>query len=70
MNYNVYFVDSTEEEVLVGECKTEEGVYLIVDEFLKEHNRESNYRRAWREKENGLCVTFGSVTERFYVRSK
>ena len=66
--YNVLFENSEGKKRTIGNAKTEKTAFKIIDDFLKEHNYKSYYKRTWKTDDKTICVDVGSHTEFFYIQ--
>lgn len=63
---NVYFQNSKGEMRVIGEAKTEDQVYDIIQAFLDDHDYKSYYMRVWYDEDEGKTwIDVGSWTEFF-----
>lgn len=67
--YTVYFKNSYGDKRKIGEAISIKFIYKIIDNFLKDHNYKSFYKRMWDEG-NSTVIDVGSYTEFFYVEPK
>lgn len=66
--YNVLFENSEGKKRIIGIAKTEKTAFKIIDDFLKEHNYKSYYKRTWKTDDKTTCLDVGSWSERFYIK--
>lgn len=66
--YNVIFENSENKKRIIGIAKTEKTAFKIMDDFLKEHNYKSYYKRTWKTDDKTTCLDVGSWSERFYIK--
>lgn len=62
--HNIYFINSKDEEILLKENATFNECFVVIGEFLKEHNFTWYYTRTW-DNEKGTMFDVGSHTEFF-----
>lgn len=62
--HNIYFINSKDEETLLKENVTFDECFVVIGEFLKEHNFKWYYTRTWGN-EKGTMFDVGSHTEFF-----
>ena len=64
----IYFEDTYGERRLIGKEETDEQVWKVIDNFLKDHKYKTPYVRTWEE--NGeMWYDVGSHTEFFISKS-
>lgn len=64
----VEFENSDGERSYVGESDTRQGCFQIINNYLKEHDFKSYYKRITHIPERDeLWIDFGSHTEFFYI---
>ena len=66
--YNILFENSKGKKRIIGIAKTEKTAFKIIDDFLKEHNYKSYYKRTWKTDDKTICIDVGSYTEFFYIQ--
>ena len=66
--YNILFENSEGKKITIGIAKTGKIAFKIINDFLKEHNYKSYYKRTWKTDDKTICVDVGSQTEFFYIQ--
>ena len=66
--YNILFENSEGKKRIIGIAKTGNSAFKIIDDFLKEHNYKSYYKRTWKTGDKTTTVDVGSHTEFFYIQ--
>lgn len=64
---NVFFENFNGEKRSIGTVLDRKEAYDLIDDFLKERNFKSYYKRWWQIDERTSAVDVGSWYERFYL---
>lgn len=64
---NVFFENANGEKRSIGTVLDRKEAYDLIDDFLKERNFKSYYKRWWQIDERTSAVDVGSWYERFYL---
>lgn len=64
---NVFFENVNGEKRSIGTVLDRKEAYDLIDDFLKERNFKSYYKRWWQIDERTSAVDVGSWYERFYL---
>ena len=67
--YKVVFRNSAGQEREIGTGENKQDVLAIINQFLRDHNFKSYYKRTWKEGPD-TWIDVGSHTEFFIVREE
>lgn len=63
--FEVFFENGTKRKI--GEVKTEKEAFVVINDFLKEHNYKSYYKVITQLNEKEKRIDVGSWTQFFYI---
>jgi len=68
--FNVYTNDQFDNIIAIGTAKTENDVFVLSSNYLKERGIHPHYYRMWKEQDGTNVIDYGSHTEFIYYDEK